>query len=113
MSGSGSEPGLNGVQLDAHGHLVNRDDWSSEIAALLAASENLVLEPDHWIVMSLMADFYDQHRIEIPMRLLIKRLRESGHEHLASSLALYTLFPDSPLRQGSRIAGLPIPLSCI
>jgi tRNA 2-thiouridine synthesizing protein E len=93
--------------------LINRTDWTTEIAGQLAASEGLVLEPDHWAVMKVMSDFYDQHRVEIPMRLLITRLRESGHEHLSSSLALYRLFPDSPLRQGSRIAGLPIPLSCI
>lgn len=101
------------LPLDEYGHLCDRDDWSREVALAMAAADGIELEPAHWCVMDLLRAHFDAFGVEMPMRLLVCRLREAGHAGAASSRALYRLFPDGPVRQGSRYAGLPIPVSCI
>ena len=36
------------VALDNEGYLKNLEDWNEEIAAELAAQEDIVLGPSHW-----------------------------------------------------------------
>jgi tRNA 2-thiouridine synthesizing protein E len=106
-------PGGNRVRLDEYGHLSRREDWSREVAVAMAAVDGLELGAGHWLVMDIMAAHYQAFGVETPMRLLVRKLRERGAPDLASSRALYRMFPEGPVRQGSRYAGLPIPVSCI
>lgn len=101
------------VELDEHGHLRDRAAWTRQVALELALRDDIELNDVHWEVMALLVAHYDRYGVEIPMRLLVSKLRESGFEDQASSRALYRLFPEGPVRQGSRYAGLPIPVSCI
>lgn len=106
-------PGEADIELDEYGHLADGKRWSPDVAKLLAARDGLELSDAHWMVIRMLRNFYDEFGIEAPMRAIVKVLREQGAKEYASSRALYRLFPEGPVRQGSRYAGLPIPVSCI
>lgn len=108
-----SVPGEADIELDKYGHLVDSNRWSSDVAQLLASRDGVELTDAHWLVIRILRQYYDDFGIEAPMRAIVKLLKEQNAEEFASSRALYRLFPEGPVRQGSRYAGLPIPVSCI
>ena len=101
------------LALDEHGHLENANDWSPEVAMRMAAVDGIELSDMHWLLLELFQAYHRDYEIEPPMRILVRTLKEKGRDDKANSLALYRLFPQGPARQGSRYAGLPLPLSCI
>lgn len=101
------------IALDEHGHLKNLTDWSEDVARAMARQDGVVLLEAHWVVIGILRDYYQDFEIEPPMRALVKELKGRGCSEQANSLELYRLFSEGPVKQGSRYAGLPIPLSCI
>jgi tRNA 2-thiouridine synthesizing protein E len=99
--------------LDERGFLVERERWTPAVAEALAGRDGVVLEADHWVMMNLLRDYFDEFQVEPPMRALLQRLRQQTGDPDWDSRRLYRLFPQGPVREGSRYAGLPIPLSCI
>ena len=79
---------------DDNGFLLDRDKWTPDIAAAFAAEEGIELTDAHWQILGCLRDFY----------------QEFGD---GNSLYLMGLFPGSPARVGSRIAGLPKPKNCL
>ncbi|MBT8061819.1 MAG: TusE/DsrC/DsvC family sulfur relay protein, partial [Gammaproteobacteria bacterium] len=75
--------------------------------------DGIELSDRHWLVIEILRNYFDEFGIETPMRVLVSRLKTCGGADWANSRALYRLFPEGPVRQGSRYGGLPIPLSCI
>jgi len=103
----------NCLALDEYGHLENRADWTEAVAGEFASRDGINLGDAHWLVLNILRDYYAEYGIEPPMRALVKEIKLRGGEAFASSLELYRLFPEGPVKQGSRYAGLPIPVSCI
>ena len=101
------------LALDDHGHLENRNDWSPEVAMQMAAADGIELSDAHWLLLEIYQAYHRDYEIEPPMRVLVRALKEKVHDEAANSLTLYRLFPEGPARQGSRYAGLPLPVSCI
>ena len=101
------------LALDDHGHLENSNDWSPEVAMQMAAADGIELCDAHWLLFEIFRAYHRDFEIEPPMRVLVRTLKEKGRDEAANSLALYRLFPEGPARQGSRYAGLPLPVSCI
>ena len=101
------------LALDDHGHLENANDWSPEVAMQMAAADGIELSAAHWLLLEVFRAYHRDYEIEPPMRVLVGELKIKGHDQAANSLTLYRLFPEGPARQGSRYAGLPIPVSCI
>lgn len=99
----------NDYKLLADNRLAHLSDWSEDVAAALAEREGLTLTPEHWEIIGVMRDFYEQFNLS-PVRKLLKRAiaeklgaGKAAEEHLAR------LFPNDVLVQGTRIAGLPVP----
>ena len=101
------------LPLDEHGFLLNREDWSESVAEQFARNDEIHLTEGHWLVIRILRAYFENFEIEPPMRALVKELRDSDGASIANSLELYRLFPEGPVKQGSRYAGLPIPISCI
>lgn len=83
-------------------------NWSEEKARLLAEDNKLKLTDEHFRVMYLLRDYYLQHGLPDSGRELDDLLDEKfsdqgGRKHL------HKLFPDGPVSQGMRLAGLPVP----
>ena len=95
------------LALDADGHLVNRAEWTPELANELAHAEGIrELTDAHWKVINYMRKVFDAEGDAPSIRRLT---RESGIE----TKLLYTLFPKGPAKKAAKIAGLPKPKGCI
>lgn len=101
------------IPVDEKGYLLDREDWTPEVARAMAAADGIELTDDHWQVLAFFQDYYERFDIEPPMRALVRHARETWGEEKGSSRYLYRLFPDGPGTQACRYAGLPRPVSCI
>jgi tRNA 2-thiouridine synthesizing protein E len=99
--------------LDKDGYLENMDDWSVEIADILAQQHEIILDEGHWEILHLMRAFYQRRGISPVMRILVKLVELECGPDKGNSLYLLKLFPGSPARIASKIAGLPRPINCL
>ena len=105
--------GAHTLELDNDGNLANLDDWSVEVAVALARQADVDLTPAHWEILHLMRAFHARRGIAPVMRILVKLVENELGPEKGNSLYLLKLFPGSPARVASRIAGLPRPANCI
>ena len=106
-------PGGQTLAIDDRGYLQDWRQWSPEVAEVMARADGLELQEDHWAVLKIFREYYEQFEIEPPMRALVKRVSELLGNEKGNSRFLYRLFPDGPGTQACRYAGLPRPLSCV
>lgn len=104
---------LNKTLLDEEGYLLNLDDWSTELAEQLAATEDLALTEAHWEIIHLLRGFYQEYGVSPAMRPLVKAVSKSLGSEKGRSIYLMTLFPGSPPKLAAKIAGLPKPANCL
>ncbi len=93
---------------DPHGYMAELGDWSESHAEETAREEHIELTPGHWEVVNFLRNDYSQHGPAENARAVLNRLTEE-YQDQGGSKYLYTLFPQGPVRQASRIAGLPVP----
>ncbi|ORU90905.1 MAG: sulfur relay protein TusE [Cycloclasticus sp. symbiont of Poecilosclerida sp. M] len=101
------------IQLDEYGFLCDRSLWAKSVAELLSKQDGLELTVDHWEIILFMQNYYEQYRHQPNARLFSKAIKKTLGEEKGSSIYLYRLFPDGPLKYANKYAGLPIPPSCI
>ena len=101
------------LERDEDGHLACNADWCEAVARQLAAEADVCLEEDHWRVLHIVRTFYAETGVSPSMRPLVRLMREQGAAHLASSIALLRLFPNSPASLAAKIGGLPRPDKCL
>ena len=96
------------IEQDPEGYLMELPPWSIEHAKKLAEEEHIALNDEHWDVVNFLRDrFLKEGQAKSGrqvVELLEQRYRDKGGRRY-----LYTLFPNGPVTQGSRIAGLPLP----
>lgn len=101
------------VMLDKEGFLVDLADWSDKVAKALAKQEGLELTAAHFEVIHALRRFYAQYQLSPAMRPLVKYIGQELGKDKGSSLYLLSLFPGSPARLASKLAGLPKPDNCL
>ncbi len=101
------------IDTDKNGHLRHLEDWSEETAMALAASENIELSPAHWEIIYLLKAFYSTYALSPAMRPFVKYTATKLGKEKGRSIYLMQLFPPSPARLASKIAGLPKPENCL
>jgi tRNA 2-thiouridine synthesizing protein E len=90
------------------GYLESMEDWSRELAGLIAAEESLELSERHWDVINYLRDEYINNGANQPnTRTLVKAMSRCWSDNSISAKTLYDLFPGDPSKQGGRIGGLP------
>jgi tRNA 2-thiouridine synthesizing protein E len=115
-SASGQEQFMVGgvvINLDSEGFMTDKKQWSRMVADALAQRNGLSLTEEHWKIIQFVRDYHDTYAIEPPMRALVKALPAQIGKDAGNSRFLYQLFPEGPIKEASRYAGLPKPLSCI
>ncbi len=90
------------LPVDEKGYLHGLADWSPAVASAMAAADGVELTADHWLVLDLFREYFEQYEIEPPMRALVRLVRERLGEEKGSSRYLYRLFPDGPGTQACR-----------
>lgn len=101
------------ITLDKEGYLEHLGDWNETVAHTLAQQHDLALTAAHWEVLNVMRDFYRRRGLAPVMRILVKLVEVELGPEKGNSLYLLKLFPGSPARVASKIAGLPRPHNCI
>ena len=99
--------------FDREGFLRSLQDWTPEVAEQIAAREQLVLTDAHWEVIRLLRDYYREFDSSPAMRPLVKYCALKLGADKGRSIYLLSLFPGSPAKLGSKLAGLPKPDNCL
>lgn len=101
------------IELDKEGFLKNLNDWNESVATIIAKNEAIDLGAGHWEIIYLVRDFYQTFQISPSMRALVKRTEQILGAEKGKSIYLLQLFPISPAKFVSKIAGLPKPANCL
>jgi len=114
-SAPGAVLNVNGQLLstDEEGYLLNRSDWTIEVATEMATADGVELTDNHWEVIHLLRDYYDNYEIAPAIRILTKAVGKKLGKDKANSRYLYELYPRGPAKQACRYAGLPKPTGCV
>jgi len=95
------------VYSEAREHMLDLDEWNDEIAAQLAREQGIDLTPEHRAVLSFLRAHYLEHGPTSSRQLTAALDAEFASR--GGRRYLYTLFPNGPVLQATRIAGLPVP----
>lgn len=101
------------VVTDHEGFLVNLNDWDESVAAEIADLEGINLTEEHWEIITLLRAFYSEYQVSPAMRVFVKQVKNQLGADKGNSLYLLKLFPESPAKLASKIAGLPKPTNCL
>jgi tRNA 2-thiouridine synthesizing protein E len=104
---------LHSSAFDKEGFLRNLSDWNTAVAEQIADAEQLELTPAHWEVIHLLRAYYQEFDDSPAMRPLVKYCGLKLGADKGRSIYLMSLFPGSPAKIGSKIAGLPKPDNCL
>jgi tRNA 2-thiouridine synthesizing protein E len=84
------------------------ENWTKDIARNIAQAEDIELTEAHWSVIRFLREYYEKHGTVSHARIMTEALEEK-FQIQGGLKYLYTLFPDGPVSQGTRIAGVPVP----
>ncbi|OON40814.1 sulfurtransferase TusE [Izhakiella australiensis] len=101
------------IARDANGYLKSVDDWTPQLAEMLADEEQIVLSEAHWEVVNFVRAFYLEFNTSPAIRMLVKAMAQKYGEEKGNSRYLFRLFPQGPAKQATKIAGLPKPVKCL
>lgn len=104
---------MSDISFDKEGFLRHLDDWSPDVAALIAEREGIELTAEHWEIIELLREFYRRFEASPANRALVKFTSLELGPEKGRSIYLMSLFPGSPAKIGSKIAGLPKPDNCL
>lgn len=99
-------------ETDKEGFLRNTGDWNPAIAEHLAVMDGIALTDDHWEVIHLVRDYYQNYRLFPANRVLVTKVREAFGKSKGNSIHLMKLFAGKPAKHIAKIAGLPKPPNC-
>ena len=101
------------IATNEEGFLADPADWSETLALQLANKENINLGDAHMEILLLAREFYGEYGFSPSMRPLSKFISLKTDLSKGRSIYLMQLFPGSPAKLISKIAGLPKPKNCL
>ena len=101
------------IATDNDGYLEHFDEWNRAVASAIARLENIELSAPHWEILNLLREFYRHYEQSPAMRALVKYTAQQLGKDKGNSIYLLKLFPGSPAKIASKIAGLPRPENCL
>ena len=101
------------IETDVNGYLLNHNEWSKELAILMAKNEMITLSAEHWEVILFVRDFYEEYDTSPAIRVLVKSLANKFGPEIGNSRHVQRLFPKGPAKQATKLAGLPKPAKCL
>jgi len=98
------------IELCQHGYLTNPQDWDMDVARALADSIDFDMNQDHWEVVTMVRDHYEERQSVPEARTILKGLKQRYGQEKATRKYLYQLFPHGYAQQACKVAGMRIPL---
>lgn len=93
-------------QVNDEGFFTNRDEWSEDLAADLAALIGIKMDEAHWAPIRFMREDSATSGVTPTLR----RMQTVGGFDIKE---LYLLYPGKPAKKMAWIAGLPKPVGCV
>lgn len=94
------------VEVDGEGFLINRDDWSEEVARELAQAEGMEISEEIMNYINEARRMYEEDGVVPPIRKFAKAMNvDSKH--------LYDVFMKGPMKLICKWGGLPKPTGCV
>jgi len=95
------------VQLNDEGFMTNPNEWSQDIATVIAHEEGIdAMTPAHWKVI----DYCRQDGLSSGKAPTLRRITtQTG----ISTKEMFALFPKGPAKKVAKIAGLGKPEGCV
>ena len=100
-------------ETDEEGYLVNLSEWSKALAEQMAAEDGIELAPNHWEVINILQQYYQDYQVAPAVRVLTRTVGKKLGEDKGNSMYLFKLFPGGPAKQACKYAGMPKPTGCI
>jgi TusE/DsrC/DsvC family sulfur relay protein len=94
------------VQVDGEGFLVNRDDWSEEVAGWLAQQDGFEMTDQIMDLIKQARGMYDADGVVPPIRKFSKAVG-------VDSKQLYSIFKKGPMKLICKWGALPKPTGCV
>ena len=94
------------VSVDGEGFLVNRDDWSEEVATELARGDDFEMTEQVMDLIVKARAMYEEDGVVPPIRIFAKKQKMSTKE-------LYDIFKKGPMKLICKWGGLPKPTGCV
>lgn len=101
------------IETDSAGYLLDSNQWTPEVAEVIAELEQLELTDAHWEVIYFVRDFYLEYNTSPAIRMLVRAMAQKLGEDKGNSRYLQRLFPEGPAKQATKLAGLPKPAKCL
>lgn len=106
------------IDTDEEGYLINPDDWSQEVAAVMAAQQSrqdhVELSETQLGLIHYFREYYAENKRHPTMHKLVMTLgKHHGqhyHDHKEYEKFLYQMFPKGPVVELCKLAGLPKPV---
>ncbi len=102
---------LNGVfyQTDKEGYLENPENWNKEVAEYMASTVDTELTPEHWQVIEILRDYYQEYGYPPQVKVIVKTMQKRFGTEKGNYKYFYQLFPKGPYLQAYKIAGVSNP----
>jgi TusE/DsrC/DsvC family sulfur relay protein len=94
------------LQLDGEGFLVNRDDWSPEVARELAQMDGMEITDEIMGYIEAARRMYEENGTVPPIRKFAKAM-DTDTKHL------YDVFQKGPMKLICKWGALPKPTGCV
>ncbi|WP_416223978.1 TusE/DsrC/DsvC family sulfur relay protein [Thiohalophilus sp.] len=94
------------LNLDGEGFLVDRDDWSEEVAKELAKQDEMEIDDQIMDLINQARQMYEEDGVVPPIRKFAKQTGVSSKE-------LYDIFKRGPMKLICKWGGLPKPTGCV
>lgn len=97
------------IETTENGYLVEQQDWSEDVAKVLAEAEGITLSEKVWDVINYLRDEYFNNNGNQPNeRNMVKHFKKAWSDlDKVDAKTLFTHFPKGPAKQAGKIAGLP------
>lgn len=94
------------VQVNEEGFMTNYDEWSQDIALVLAKNIEIEMTDEHWKLIDFMRSDFKANG-ESPTS---RRMQSAGGVPIKRQ---FELFPKKPMKKMAYIAGVPKPKGCV
>jgi len=102
------------IQLSEAGWIENLDEWSEELAAIIAVNEKITdgLTEEHWDIINEARDYFHDNGSVCEPRAFSKIMKKKYGKDRSDQKYIYSLFPTGLIKCANKIAGLPRPKGC-
>ncbi len=100
------------IKLSEAGWLEDLSEWSEQVAEGIAANEKVELTEEHWDVIRLAREYFQENSTVAEPRVFSKLMKKKFGADRSSQQYIYSLFPYGLIKSANKIAGLPRPKGC-